>query len=194
MVFTKKTSNVFFKLSVWKDRMDETFKALIMNVFLIKRVILLTVNMMDTLHAPKGISFADEDLSYMMHHMCTCLLCCSQTVLRSAQNATDQAELVYSELCCFRDFFFFQQAADGKTPAVSAGSGQRLTKWEGENQQWKEIKQKETEGSWLVRFFLHFNLSDNKTVFHITAVDISVNLYFFLWLAKIIIIMIIIVY
>lgn len=151
MVFTKKTSNVFFKLSVWKDRMDETFKALIMKVFLIKRVILLTVNMMDTLHAPKGISFADEDLSYMMHHMCTCLLCCSQTVLRSAQNATDQAELVYSELCCFRDFFFFQQAADGKTPAVSAGSGQRLTKWEGENQQWKEIKQKETEGSWLVR-------------------------------------------
>lgn len=108
--------------------MDETFKALIMNVFLIKRVILLTVNMMDMLHAPKGISFADEDLSYMMHHMCTCLLCCSQTVLRSAQNATDQAELVYSELCCFRDFFFFQQAADGKTPAVSAGSGQRLTK------------------------------------------------------------------
>lgn len=194
MVFTKKTSNVFFKLSVWKDRMDETFKALIINVFLIKRVILLTVNMMDTLHAPKGISFADEDLSYMMHHMCTCLLCCSQTVLRSAQNATDQAELVYSELCCFRDFFFFQQAADGKTPAVSAGSGQRLTKWEGENQQWKEIKQKETEGSWLVRFFLHFDLSDNKTVFHITAVDISVNLYFFLWLAKIIIIMIIIVY
>lgn len=194
MVFTKKTSNVFFKLSVWKDRMDETFNALIMNVFLIKRVILLTVNMMDTLHAPKGISFADEDLSYMMHHMCTCLLCCSQTVLRSAQNATDQAELVYSELCCFRDFFFFQQAADGKTPAVSAGSGQRLTKWEGENQQWKEIKQKETEGSWLVRFFLHFDLSDNKTVFHITAVDISVNLYFFLWLAKIIIIMIIIVY
>lgn len=108
--------------------MDETFKALIMNVFLIKCVILLTVNMMDTLHAPKGISFADKDLSYMMHHMCTCLLCCSQTVLRSAQNATDQAELVYSELCCFRDFFFFQQAADGKTPAVSAGSGQRLTK------------------------------------------------------------------
>lgn len=108
--------------------MDETFKALIMNVFLIKRVILLTVNMIDTLHAPKGIFFADEDLSYMMHHMCTCLLCCSQTVLRSAQNATDQAELVYSELCCFRDFFFFQQAADGKTPAVSAGSGQRLTK------------------------------------------------------------------
>lgn len=57
MVFTKKTSNVFFKLSVWKDRMDETFKALIMNVFLIKRVILLTVNMMDTLHAPKRYFF-----------------------------------------------------------------------------------------------------------------------------------------
>lgn len=37
--------------------MDETFKALIMNVFLIKRVILLTVNMIDTLHAPKGIFF-----------------------------------------------------------------------------------------------------------------------------------------
>lgn len=57
--------------------------------------------------------------------VCTCLLCGSQAVLGSAEDATDQAELIHGELCCFGAFFLLQQTADGKTPTVTAGSGER---------------------------------------------------------------------
>lgn len=55
--------------------------------------------------------------------VCARLLCGSQAVLCSAEDAANQAELVHGELCSFRAFFLLQQTADGKTPTVTAGSG-----------------------------------------------------------------------
>lgn len=57
--------------------------------------------------------------------VCTCLLCCSQAILRSAQDAADQTELIHCELCGFRAFFLLQQTADGKAPSIIAGSRER---------------------------------------------------------------------
>lgn len=54
----------------------------------------------------------------------SCLLCGGQAVFCSAENATDQAELIYGELGRLTAFFFLQQAADGETPTVTAGPGQ----------------------------------------------------------------------
>lgn len=58
---------------------------------------------------------------------CTCLLRGGQAVLRSAEDAADQAQLVHGELCSFGAFFLLQQAADGETAAVAAGSGEKQT-------------------------------------------------------------------
>lgn len=58
---------------------------------------------------------------------CTCLLRGGQAVLRGAEDAADQAQLVHGELCSFGAFFLLQQAADGETAAVAAGSGEKQT-------------------------------------------------------------------
>lgn len=66
----------------------------------------------------------------------SCLLCGGQAVFGSTENTTDQAELVYCELGRLTAFLFLQQAADGETPTVTGGPGQKHK----ENRQERKMK------------------------------------------------------
>lgn len=59
--------------------------------------------------------------------LCPRLLRGSQAVFSRAEDATDQAQLIHSELSGFGAFLLLQQAADGQTTAVTVGpaDGQR---------------------------------------------------------------------
>lgn len=69
-------------------------------------------------------------------------MCGSQTVFCSTKDAADQAELIDIELRCLIAFFFLQQAGDGETPAVTAGSGHVGGKKKEKQQKEKEQKAK----------------------------------------------------
>jgi hypothetical protein len=56
------------------------------------------------------------------------LLSGGQTVLGCAQDAADEAELLKSELGCFRALLFFEEAADGQSSTAAGGS--REKEWE----------------------------------------------------------------